>query len=47
MINGSRPIDELCALSVVGDFNTYKAIYTLLAIRMVEQGTAEDARAIP
>jgi len=44
MINGSRPIDELCALSVVGDFNTYKAIYTLLAIRMVEQGAAGDAR---
>jgi hypothetical protein len=44
MINGSRTIEELCALSVVGDFNTYKAIYALLAIRMVEPGTAEDAR---
>lgn len=44
MINGSRSIEELCSLSVVGDFNTYKAIYALLAIRMVEPGTAEDAR---
>ena len=44
MINGSRTIEEVCALSVVGDFNTYKAIYALLAIRMVEPGTAEDAR---
>ena len=46
MINGSRTIEELCSLSVVGDFNTYKAMYALLAIRMVEPGTAsaEDAR---
>ncbi len=44
MINGSRTIEELCSLSVVGDFNTYKAIYALLAVRMVEPGTAEDAR---
>jgi len=46
MINGNRTIEELCSLSVVGDFNTYKAIYALLAIRMVEPGaaTAEDAR---
>jgi curved DNA-binding protein CbpA len=43
MINGSRTIEELCSLSVGGDFNTYKAIYALLAIRMVEPGTAEDA----
>jgi curved DNA-binding protein CbpA len=46
MINGSRTIEELCSLSVVGDFNTYLAIYALLAIRMVEPGTAtvEEAR---
>jgi curved DNA-binding protein CbpA len=44
MINGSRTIEELCSLSVVGDFNTYRAIYALLALRMVEPGTAEDAR---
>ncbi len=42
MINGSRTIEELCSLSVVGDFNTYKAIYILLAVRMVEPGTAAD-----
>jgi curved DNA-binding protein CbpA len=43
MINGSRTIEELCSLSVVGDFNTYKAIYALLALRLVELGTG-DAR---
>ncbi len=47
MINGSRTIEELCSLSVVGDFNTYKAIYALLAIRMVEPGTAEQGRTAP
>jgi curved DNA-binding protein CbpA len=44
MINGSRTIEELCSLSVVGDFNTYKAIYALLAVRFIEPGTAEDPR---
>jgi len=45
MINGSRDIEEICSLSLVGDFNTYKAIYALLAMRMVElgEGTAVPA----
>ena len=47
MINGSRTIEELCSLSMVGDFNTYKAIYALLAVRIVEPGTAEEVRTAP
>jgi curved DNA-binding protein CbpA len=47
MINGSRTIEELCSLSVVGDFNTYKAIYALLAVRIVEPGTAESVPTSP
>jgi hypothetical protein len=38
LIDGSKSIQELCALSGIGDFNTLKAVYTLLALRTVETG---------
>jgi curved DNA-binding protein CbpA len=45
LIDGSRSIQEICTLSSIGDFNTLKAIYALLALRMAEKGeikTEED-----
>jgi curved DNA-binding protein CbpA len=45
LIDGSKSIQELCVLSGIGDFNTLKAIYTLLALKMAETGeikTRED-----
>jgi curved DNA-binding protein CbpA len=45
LINGSNSIQEICALSGIGDFNTLKAVYALLALRMVETGkikTSDD-----
>ncbi len=38
LIDGSKSIQEICVLSGIGDFNTLKAIYTLLALRMAEAG---------
>ncbi len=38
LIDGSKSIQEICLLSGIGDFNTLKAIYTLLALRMAEAG---------
>lgn len=38
LIDGNKSIEELCAQTSIGDFNTLKAIYVLLAIRMVEKG---------
>lgn len=38
LIDGEKSIQELCSASGVGDFNTLKALYVLLAIRMAEQG---------
>jgi tetratricopeptide (TPR) repeat protein len=37
-IDGKRSIEEICGLSGVGDFNALKAMYLLLALRMVEIG---------
>ena len=45
LIDGNRSIQELCVLSGTGDFNTLKAVYVLLALRLAETGeiqTAED-----
>ena len=45
LIDGCKSIQELCVLSGIGDFNTLKAIYVLLALRMAETGelkTDED-----
>ncbi len=38
LVDGSKSIYAICAQSGMGDFNTLKAIYTLLALRMVEAG---------
>jgi len=38
MIDGKKNIEELCSQSGVGDFNTLKAVYVLLALRMAEVG---------
>ena len=46
-IDGNRSIEEICSLTGLGDFNTLKAIYVLLALRMVEAGeikTAEEKK---
>jgi Flp pilus assembly protein TadD len=37
-IDGKRSIEEICGLSGAGDFNALKALYLLLALRMVEIG---------
>ncbi len=45
LIDGCKSIQEICVLSSIGDFNTLKAIYALLALRMAETGelkTEED-----
>jgi len=36
LIDGSRSIEEICALSEIGDFSTLKAIYSLSALRLTE-----------
>ena len=38
LIDGSKSIEELCGISGIGDFNTLRAIYILLALRMAETG---------
>jgi curved DNA-binding protein CbpA len=38
LIDGKKNIEELCSHSGIGDFNTLKAVYVLLALRMVEPG---------
>ena len=38
LIDGDKTIEELCSLSGLGDFNTLKAIYALLALKMAETG---------
>ena len=38
LIDGSKSIQEICVLSGIGDFNTLKAIHTLLALRLAETG---------
>jgi DnaJ-domain-containing protein 1 len=38
LIDGSKSIQEICVRSGIGDFNTLKAVYTLLALRIVETG---------
>ena len=37
-IDGDKSIQELCSASGIGDFNTLKSLYVLLALRMAEQG---------
>ncbi len=37
-IDGSASIEEICARSGIGDFNTLKAVYALLALRLAVKG---------
>jgi len=41
LIDGNRSIEELCSLSGLGDFNTLKAIYALLALKMADKGAVK------
>jgi curved DNA-binding protein CbpA len=38
LIDGRKSIEQLCSLTGIGDFNTLKAVYVLLALRMTEPG---------
>jgi tetratricopeptide (TPR) repeat protein len=38
LIDGTKKIQDICLSSGIGDFNTLKAIYVLLALRMIEPG---------
>jgi curved DNA-binding protein CbpA len=38
LMDGKKSIEEICALSETGDFNTLRAVYVLLALRMAETG---------
>jgi tetratricopeptide (TPR) repeat protein len=38
LMDGKKSIEEICALAEIGDFNTLKAVYVLLALRMAEKG---------
>lgn len=42
-VDGKRTIEEICGLSGVGDYNALKAVYLLLALRMVEIGELKTA----
>jgi curved DNA-binding protein CbpA len=38
LIDGNKSIEQLCSLTAIGDFNTLKAVYVLMALRMTEPG---------
>jgi len=42
LIDGSKSIMEICNQSGIGDFNTLKAIFVLLSLRMVDIGAIES-----
>jgi curved DNA-binding protein CbpA len=47
LVDGNKSIEELCVLSEIGDFSTLKALYVLIALRLIEVGgtrTAEEIR---
>jgi tetratricopeptide (TPR) repeat protein len=44
LINGNRTIEEICCVSGIGDFNTLKALYVLLALRMAEIGEIKNEK---
>lgn len=46
LIEGSNSIQDICCLSDLGDFNTLKAIYMLLALRMAEAGEVKAQQAV-
>jgi tetratricopeptide (TPR) repeat protein len=41
-IDGSTNIEEICSRSGIGDFNTLRAIYALLALRLAETGALKQ-----
>ena len=41
LIDGDKTIEELCSLSGLGDFNTLKAIYALLTLKMADKGAVK------
>jgi len=41
-LGGNHSMQEICCLSGIGDFNTLKAIYALLAFRMAEKGEIKN-----
>jgi tetratricopeptide (TPR) repeat protein len=41
LIDGRRSIEELCSLSGIGDFNTLKAVYLLLALDIIGKGAVK------
>jgi len=45
-INGTRSIEELCALSEIGDFSTLRVVYGVIALRLVEQAGIKTAEEI-
>lgn len=49
LVDGKRSIEEICARSGIGDFNTLKAIQLLLSLKMAETGvtkTDEEIRLV-
>jgi len=44
LIDGNKSIEEICCLSGIGDFNTLKALYVLLALRMAERGEIKNEK---
>ncbi len=42
LIDGARTIEEICSLTGMGDFNTLKSIYLLLALRMAAAGEQKE-----
>ncbi len=43
-IDGARTIEQICSATGIGDFNTLKAVYLLLALRMAEVGEIGSER---
>ncbi len=44
LIDGARSIEEICCFSDMGDFNTLRALYVLLALQMIEKGNVKSAK---
>jgi tetratricopeptide (TPR) repeat protein len=42
LIDGNHTIEEICRLSDIGDFNTLKSLYLLLALRMAEKAEVKS-----
>jgi tetratricopeptide (TPR) repeat protein len=44
LVDGKRSIEELCALSGLGDYNTLTAVFLLLGLRMCEAGEVKSEK---